>query len=149
MLPQMNEIVAVRHVGGRDRVEPRAVDEHAVAVEHADQIGLRQVRQPVGEEAMDVFRAHPLLELLRRCDPLGEDFGLQLLQHQIDGLDRARRLLGEHDPEIADLATVAGRYLVVTVPGGQRRRRQGHEHKDEPGDRKAPARRRQAFCDPG
>ncbi len=141
----MNKMVAVGHVDVRDRPKSRPVDHFALIVDQSDAVGLRQVRQSSGQQAVGLFGPHQQLELLRVGDRLGGDLCLYFLQDKIDCLHRACRLLGESDPEIAHLSPVAGHRFFAAMPGGEAGRDHDHRDKHDAGDREASAGRRGAL----
>src|SRR5260221_11295768 len=106
MLAEM--VVVVEALRGHDGrwPEARGVYKTAVGSDQGDNVGLRQVVQPVDEEMVDLLGRHQAIELFRRLDAGGVNLLLCLLNDQIDGLHRTRRLPGDDDAEVPDFLPV-------------------------------------------
>ncbi len=139
----MLKIRAIDDIDDRNRPGTREIYHLAVGADQDESVGLRQIAQPLAQEAMDIPTAQDRAELLGRLDPGGEGMLARLLDDEIDRLEAAGGLLGQHEAEIFHLLPVVGNRILPQVPdretGGQDR----DADESEADERKATARAEQ------
>src|SRR5205085_5186700 len=113
-----SEIIALRHIGLRQWRRAGAADQRAVGRDEPDRLRLRQYLDAPGEEFVQRGRGDLALELAWLIDAGGGRPRLDLLQHQIDRLQRARRPLRPHDAALRQLVLVTADRLLATLDDG-------------------------------
>ena len=113
---QIEVIVSVGDIDARRRPNSRAIDQPTVGADQSDGIGLRKSFQSAGEKPVDFFAARHLGELFGGLNPKVKGRRPYLFEHQIDRLERARRLLGENNAEIGCLPSGLRERFFASVP---------------------------------
>ena len=124
--PKIRDKVAIREVGGRNRPTARRIYSLAIRINQRQGIGLRQILQPIGQKLVPFPAGKQLFELRGRFDAGTEYPVLDLIQHEVDRLQCARRLLGEGDTEIFDFLAIGLHRLPPQIPDCQDCGHQGH-----------------------
>jgi hypothetical protein len=131
VIAPIGEEVAVRRIDRRNRPRAGEVDDPAGIVDQRDGVGLRQAAQPADQEFVDGTRPHFLPELAPIGDAGGENHPARFLHDQIDGLNRPRGLLGQHDGEALGILRLLHDPRAVQVPDGE----EGGHDRDRDEDR--------------
>ena len=134
----LDKEAAIAEIDRRNRPEIRRIDLNPDCVGQEQRIQLRQGSQPIDEKVVGRLARHLPAELLGGGDArMGDALG-RLAQHEIDRLERARQLLGQHDAEIRHVFARSADRVPVQVPKAQSGAKDRDRDQQGSGDDDAP-----------
>src|SRR5215469_2930484 len=118
----------IGQVCGRTLAAPGRVYQLVVCPGEDESLGLGQLLQAIDQELMPLMAGKHLLELLRGCQSQRQDPRCRFAENEIDGLQRALRLLGERDPEIFQFLGRSDDRVLTQIPDCQPGREDDHQY---------------------
>jgi len=117
---EMLKIGAIRQVDVGRRPLQRGIDKLSILVDQRNEIGLRQVRQPLDKILISGLAATNTVEVVRPLRAAKFLFDFDFGQNQINRLYGACGLAGEHLGKVAGISECIGNRLRMQPPDCQR-----------------------------